>query len=185
MVKMKIQTFYFNCRFAFMMILLLEIHAIIWYGDPKSETTICIHLLHQIQLYQVILYLMYKDDVFWILYTHLGEQFKVYILLGDHRFHIAINDESYCTYIFRLSIDLIKTIEVTKDLQSIVQIDHRSMYPIPFPAIQVDDNKIEFSNDIPRKFAPGIFNIYTVARCWEHWKFRGIGLFENSIFYYT
>lgn len=54
-----------------------------------------------------------------------------------------------------MPLDTIRTIQITRDIQSVVQVDHRSVYPISFPAIQVDDNKIEFSNDIPKKFTPG------------------------------
>lgn len=80
----------------------------------------------------------------------------MYLLVSDHRFHIAINDEPYCTYNFRQPIDSIKTLEITKDVQSIHQVDHRSVFPSPYPSIQVDEIKKEFSNDVPRRFTPGI-----------------------------
>lgn len=75
--------------------------------------------------------------------------------MGDQRFHIAINDEPYCTYNYRVPLESIRTIQITRDIQAVVQIDHRSVYPTSFPAIQVDETKIEFSNDIPKKFTPG------------------------------
>lgn len=95
---------------------------------------------------------VYVEYIFIII---LGETFKIYILVGDQRFHIAINDEPYCTYTFRMPLETIRTIQITRDIQSVVQIDHRSVYPTSIPAIQVDDNNIEFSNDIPKKFPPG------------------------------
>lgn len=79
----------------------------------------------------------------------------MYILVGDNRFSIAINDDPYCMYDFRLPVDEIRTIEVTRDLQSISQIDHRSVFPQPMPIVQADSSRFDFSNDAPRKFYSG------------------------------
>lgn len=85
----------------------------------------------------------------------LGEIFKFYILIGDQQFHIAVNNKPYCTFAYRLPVEDIRTIEVKYDLQTITQIDHRSIYPYPFPPIQYDDSRIVFSNDAPRRFEAG------------------------------
>lgn len=59
-----------------------------------------------------------------------------------------------------MSNQLIRTIEVIKDIQWVNQIDHRRAYPSPCPLIQQDAGYITFSNDIPRRFSPGkIFKI--------------------------
>lgn len=123
-------------------------------GVPKSVKTIYIRSQHQIQLFQVRIRIR-SSGIPFILYLITGENFKIYILVGDQRFHIAINDEPYCTYYFRVPLNHIQTVEITDDIQSVVQVDHRSVYPTAFPATHLDDKKIEFSNDIPKKFTPG------------------------------
>lgn len=85
-----------------------------------------------------------------------GDNFKVYIFVGETQFHIAINDQPYCVYFYRMSNQLIRTIEVTKDILSVNQIDHRAAYPQPVPPIQQDLRTVTFSNDAPRRFSPGL-----------------------------
>ncbi|XP_053681766.1 32 kDa beta-galactoside-binding lectin lec-3-like [Sabethes cyaneus] len=84
-----------------------------------------------------------------------GELFKLYILVGDDKFHIAINGQSYCTYMFRAALSEIRTITIFKDVQQITQIDHRQAFPTPFPAIQLEESFNSFSNDVPKPFFPG------------------------------
>jgi len=90
-----------------------------------------------------------------------GDNFKIYILVGDTYFHIAINDQPFCIFYYRMSNQLIRTIEVTKDVQSVTQIDHRSAFPSPCPIVQQDAGYIAFSNDIPRRFKPGHIIVIT------------------------
>lgn len=59
-----------------------------------------------------------------------------------------------------MPIEKIRTIEVTKDLQHISQIDHRSVYPYAHPPIQFDDIEVAFNNDVPRHFQPGRYIYY-------------------------
>lgn len=42
--------------------------------------------------------------------TTPGDVFKLYILIGDDRFHIAINGHPYCTYGFRAALSEIRSI---------------------------------------------------------------------------
>ncbi|XP_055523921.1 32 kDa beta-galactoside-binding lectin lec-3-like isoform X2 [Wyeomyia smithii] len=84
-----------------------------------------------------------------------GELFKLYILVGDDKFHIAINGQSYCTYMFRAPLLEIRSITIFKDVQQIIQIDHRQIFPTPFPAIQLEESFNSFSNDVPKPFLPG------------------------------
>lgn len=85
----------------------------------------------------------------------LGERFKVYIFVGNDRFLVAVNDKTFCSYVYRLPLSDVRTLEVTKDVQSIVQIDHRATFPVPCPTVLQDNSKFDFSNDIPRRFRPG------------------------------
>lgn len=84
-----------------------------------------------------------------------GEMFKFYILIGDQKFHIAVNNAPYCTFSYRLPIETIRTIQLKYDLQFLSQIDHRSAFPFPFPPVQFDDPRNVFSNDYPRPFKSG------------------------------
>lgn len=118
------------------------------------------------------------------LYLHeivKGERFKAYIFVSDQKFHIALNDEAYCTYEFRCPLSQIRTILVNRDLQAITQVDHRSVFPTPMPVIAFDEPKIEFSNDIPRRFEPGKYGIvliwiiidlkiYFFRTCYDHYR---------------
>lgn len=85
-----------------------------------------------------------------------GWDFKVYILTGDEQFHVAINDQPFCTYTYRIPLDNIRAIQVVGDVQRIYQIDHRRAYPSPWPSIQEDTKRGgDLSADVPRQFFPG------------------------------
>lgn len=85
-----------------------------------------------------------------------GWVFKVYIMCSDDKFHVSINDHPFCIYNYRLPLEEIHAIQVQGDLQRIYQVDHRSAFPSLWPAIQVDQkDELKFSNDVPRRFAPG------------------------------
>lgn len=94
-----------------------------------------------------------------------GEIFKFYILIGDQKFHIAVNNQSYCTYAYRLPVEKIRTIQIKYDLQFVTQVDQRSAFPFPFPPVQFDDPRNVFSNDYPRPFKNGkIFIVNVTSR---------------------
>lgn len=84
-----------------------------------------------------------------------GDIFKFYILIGDTKFHIAINNKSFCTFSYRLPINSIRTIQLKHNLQFVTQVDQRLIFPFPHPSIQYDDKKYVFSNDAPKPFKFG------------------------------
>lgn len=84
-----------------------------------------------------------------------GEIFKFYILIGDQQFHIAVNNQPYCTYTYRLPAESIRTVQLKYDLQFVTQVDHRSVFPSPHPPVQFDDARNIFSNDVPKPFKYG------------------------------
>lgn len=84
-----------------------------------------------------------------------GEIFKFYILIGDQKFHIAVNNQQFCTYNFRLPPESIRTVQLEYDLQFVTQVDHRSVFPSPHPPVQFDDARNIFSNDVPKPFNYG------------------------------
>lgn len=85
-----------------------------------------------------------------------GWDFKVYILVGDERFHVAINDQPFCTYNYRLPIENIRAIHILGDIQRLYQVDHRRAFPLAWPYIQEDVKRgTEMSSDVPCQFFPG------------------------------
>lgn len=74
---------------------------------------------------------------------------------------MAINDDAYCTFGFRMDVHSVRTVEVLHDLQVITQCDHRATFPAPWPTVQPNDAltedgwPLEFSNDCPGRFTFG------------------------------
>lgn len=83
-----------------------------------------------------------------------GDAFKFYILVGDDRFSIAINDKPYCIYQFRAAVSAIQVVSVTGDVEKITQIDHFKVFPSIYPMVQCEQD-ITYRGFIPRKFMPG------------------------------
>lgn len=79
----------------------------------------------------------------------------MYILIGDQKFHIGVNNQPFCRFDYRLPIETIRTVQLERDLQFVTQVDHRSVFPFPHPPVQFDDTRNIFSNDIPRPFKYG------------------------------
>lgn len=90
-----------------------------------------------------------------------GWDFKFYIMMGDVKFHVAINEEPFCTYNYRMPLSYIKVIKLDGDVERVFQVDHRKVYPTPWPQIQADFKKISFSGDFPRPFTPGQIVVIT------------------------
>lgn len=90
-----------------------------------------------------------------------GDNFKFYILIGDQRFHIAVNNQTYCTFKYRFPIEQIRTLQIKYDLQCVTQVDQRSAFPFPHPPVQFDDPRNVFSNDFPRPFESGHLIVIT------------------------
>lgn len=90
-----------------------------------------------------------------------GWDFKFYIMMGDVNFHVAINEEPFCTYKYRIPLCHIKVVKVDGDIEKVSQVDHRMVYPTPWPQIQAEFKKISFSGDFPRPFRPGQIVVIT------------------------
>lgn len=88
-------------------------------------------------------------------FVFTGQIFKFYILMCDLKFYIAVNNSEFCTYDYRMPVDLIRTVQLKYDLQFVTQVDHRSTFPTPHPPVQFDDARNIFSNDVPQPFKSG------------------------------
>lgn len=104
-----------------------------------------------------------------------GEFFIVCFYMTENKFYISINNRKFCTYNYRLPLEKLKTIEVNGHIQTIKQVDHRTIFPSPWPPIHSSDFGKAFSNDIPILFTPGHV-IVLKARCYDNEK--GIIIFK-------
>jgi hypothetical protein len=85
-----------------------------------------------------------------------GWDFKVLIMTGDEKFHIAINDQPYCTFNYRLPLEVIHTLVIGGDLQKVYQVDHRKIFPSPYPMLHESLGRgTQLSFDVPRPMIPG------------------------------
>lgn len=90
-----------------------------------------------------------------------GDNFKIYILVGDGRFHVSINDVPFCTYNFKNTLNQIKAVSVSGDVEKVTQMDHRLIFPMLYPLVNNDTPDIAFSGFIPSKYAPGHVTMVT------------------------
>lgn len=82
-----------------------------------------------------------------------GEEFTIYILVGDDKFHIAIDDEAFCTFKFRVDPKQIKAV-FANDLDTVTQMDHRLVFPLAYP-LTPEISDIAYSGIISKNFRPG------------------------------
>lgn len=90
-----------------------------------------------------------------------GDEFQIYIFVGDYGFNVAINGDPYCTFEHRLTVEDIRSITLYYDVQTLRAIDQRRAYPQPHPVIQCDDNTTTFSHDMP--FAPYAGHVIVIS----------------------
>lgn len=76
-----------------------------------------------------------------------------YILTLDDKFRIALNNEHLCNFNYKCDLRYIKLIRVSGNVDYVTQIDHRKVYPQPWPQNQEDLPTISFSSDLPCKFS--------------------------------
>lgn len=84
-----------------------------------------------------------------------GKSFTIYILVGESRFHVSINDKSFCTYNFKSALKEIRAVTVSGDVEKVTQMDHRLVFPSLYPLVNNDTPDIVYSGFIPRKYEPG------------------------------
>lgn len=90
------------------------------------------------------------------------KQFKIYIVMADEKFHISVNKVLVGCYKYRLRLSLLTLLEIDGDLEYVRQVDHRKYFPYPWPPIQVVEERLQFSNDVPMAFKPGHIMIVSV-----------------------
>lgn len=84
-----------------------------------------------------------------------GEQFTFCILIGDDRFHIAVNDSPFCQYKFRVAPEQIRSLKIYGDIDALVKVNHLKMFPFIYPTILSDYEELAFEGYIPVNYKPG------------------------------
>lgn len=84
-----------------------------------------------------------------------GDDFTIYVLVGDNRFHVSIDHESFCTYNFRVAVDHIRAVSVSGDVDRVTQMDHRRVFPSVYPLVVSDTPDLIYSGFVPGRFQPG------------------------------
>uniref|UniRef100_A0A1B0AKL8 Galectin domain-containing protein n=1 Tax=Glossina palpalis gambiensis TaxID=67801 RepID=A0A1B0AKL8_9MUSC len=90
-----------------------------------------------------------------------------------------INRLHIFTYRYHVPSELLKALEIKGQIQVIKEIDHRTVFPNPWPAIHSCDYFKVFNNDVPILFCPGYVIVIT-ARCFGNKKGQFIIKFMDS-----
>lgn len=80
---------------------------------------------------------------------------KFFILASDKKFHVALNSRHLCDYCYVATVDSIRSIQISGELEKITQVDHRRAFPSAWPPIVNDIDDVAFSSDVPYEFSPG------------------------------
>uniref|UniRef100_A0A1I8N423 Galectin n=1 Tax=Musca domestica TaxID=7370 RepID=A0A1I8N423_MUSDO len=83
------------------------------------------------------------------------QEFRIYIALADGKFHLSINGQALACYNYSIRLSLLTVINITGDLEYIRQMDHRKYFPYIWPPIQILEDRLQFSADVPMPFESG------------------------------
>lgn len=83
-------------------------------------------------------------------------KFKFYILATGEKLHVALNDVNLCSYDHQTSVENIRNIRISGDLETVNQVDHRRIYPSAWPLRQEKSETAAFSAETPIEFFPGV-----------------------------
>uniref|UniRef100_A0A1I8N2D1 Galectin n=1 Tax=Musca domestica TaxID=7370 RepID=A0A1I8N2D1_MUSDO len=87
--------------------------------------------------------------------SQFTKEFRIYIVMADEKFHISINNALEISYKYRLRLGLLTQLEIDGDLETVCQVDHRKYFPVVWPPIQVFEERLHFSGDVPMPFKVG------------------------------
>jgi hypothetical protein len=79
--------------------------------------------------------------------------FKFYILIIENKFFISLNDKQLCSYEFNFNLDFLRTVKIFGNVNT-KQVDHRALYPCPWPPSFQEFSTVGFSADVPSRFTP-------------------------------
>lgn len=82
-------------------------------------------------------------------------QFQVNLIMDEKRFHISVNSQPIMMVEYAMPLNELNTIKLNGHLECIKQVDHRKYFPSPWPPIQLSEDRVNFSHDIPVGLKPG------------------------------
>ncbi|XP_061393759.1 uncharacterized protein LOC133329286 [Musca vetustissima] len=91
------------------------------------------------------------------------KQFQINMALDEKKIYISINDRKLTFLRFVPLPKDLNTISITGDVKSLKKIDHRSYFPSLWPPINLTENHLEFSNDLPNSYQPGQVMVVTMS----------------------
>lgn len=80
-----------------------------------------------------------------------GTDFKIAIYVDSKMFFVTIDDKPYCTFLHRKPLHAIQRINISRDVETIYQVDHITAQPNRWPK---RSNSV-FSGLVPKQFTAG------------------------------
>jgi hypothetical protein len=87
--------------------------------------------------------------------THTIGKFKIYVIVSDINFDVALNGEHLATIESVYPVKSIRAIYIHGDFKAIAQVNHQSVYPDPFPPSSEMLQDFCFNADVPRPLKDG------------------------------
>ncbi|XP_073819804.1 32 kDa beta-galactoside-binding lectin-like [Musca autumnalis] len=128
--------------------------------EPGENRKIGLHFVADFETNQIMLGKFLNNDwceeeFFDYETSQLLEEFKLYIALADGKFHLSLNGVALASYSYSTRLSLLTEIDIMGDLEYLRQMDHRKYFPYIWPPIQIVEDRIQFSSDVPMPFEPG------------------------------
>ncbi|XP_013104033.1 32 kDa beta-galactoside-binding lectin lec-3-like [Stomoxys calcitrans] len=90
------------------------------------------------------------------------QYFKILITMDEQKFHVSINRQSVTFVRYCLPLNALSTLKIEGHLMVIKQVDHRKYFPTPWPLIQISDDNLMFSQDLPITLQAGHVMVMTM-----------------------
>lgn len=100
------------------------------------------------------------------------EPFRVIILMEEKKFYISINNNKLTLVKYAFEVEKLNTVRIVGDLASINRVDHRKFFPLFWPPMQLREDELDFSHDMPASFQPGHVMVITMKFLEAHISIR-------------
>lgn len=81
--------------------------------------------------------------------------FRILIVLDETKYLIAVNGESQWRMRYGLPVQKLNSLKIEGHLMAIKQVHHRKYFPYTWPMLQLPEDHLHFSHDIPVSFESG------------------------------
>lgn len=88
-----------------------------------------------------------------------GFDFKITIFIDTGMFYVSLDDKPFCYFPHRQPLSVIQRLIISKDVESIFQVDHITATPNRWPAL----NASTFSALVPKTFTPGSVIVFSAT----------------------